>query len=297
MSQDYKDFSPEKKNNLNEKIRNYIAEMPSLPASAEKALQICNKVNVDPSELNQVISLDPVLTGRLLKLINSAYYGPSTHIKSLVRAIIMLGLNTVKNLVLSTAVLSTLPKNRGIEGLNMDGFWYHCLCVGVTSKLLAVKQGIETRYLEEYFAAGLLHDIGKIPLNAVLESEYMNMITIADLNHRPLHLVENDNLGINHCTAGELISNLWKLDSSIADTIVHHHNAGDYSGENANIVCNVAIANYLSIIYDVGFSGDRKPQKPEKKVWETIGLDEDIFIEIMEKLYLEIERAKIFLNI
>ncbi|MCL2720581.1 MAG: HDOD domain-containing protein [Treponema sp.] len=285
------------KNNLNEKIKNYIHEMPSLPVSAGKVLEICNNAYVNPSDLNKVISLDPVLTGRLLQLINSAYYGLGTHITSLVRAITMLGLNTVKNLVLSTAILSILPKNKDIDGLNMEGFWRHCLCVGVTSKLLAKKQGVDSRYLEEYFAAGLLHDLGKIPLNAVLSSDYINMITIADREQKSLYSIENDNLNIDHCNAGDLIARLWKLDSPITDVIIHHHNASSYSGKNKNILCNVVIANYFSVVYDVGFSGDRRPEKPQQIIWDTIGLKEDVFLDIMEKLYYEIERAKVFLRI
>jgi putative nucleotidyltransferase with HDIG domain len=281
---------------LRDKIKNYINEMPSLPVSAGKVLEVCNGVNVNPSDLNKVISLDPVLTGKLLHLINSAYYGLGTHITSLVRAITMLGLNTVKNMVLSTAILSILPSNKTINGLNMDGYWHHCLCVGVTSKLLAKKQGIDAKYLEEYFTAGLLHDLGKIPLNTVLSSDYIKLITIADREHRPLFSIENENLGINHCSAGEMIAKSWKFDDPIIDVISYHHNAGEYSGENSNIVCNVAIANYLSIVYEVGFAGDRKPEKPEKKIWETIGLKEDVFLDIMETLYQEIERAKIFLH-
>ena len=281
---------------FSEKIKNYITEMPSLPVSVGKTLQICGNADVNPLDLNHVISLDPVLTGRLLRLINSAYYGLNTHVTSLVRAIIMLGLNTVKNLVLSAAVLSSLPKNKIVDGLNMEGFWHHCLCVAVTSKMLAAKQGVEPKYLEEYFAAGLLHDIGKIPHNAVMASDYMKMVTAADREHRPLFMIENETVGFNHCATGEIIANLWKLDDSIKDAILYHHSAGEYSGKNSNIVCTVAAANYFSLVYEVGFAGDRKPERPDSKIWETIGVDEDFFLEIMERLYTEIEKARVFLQ-
>jgi len=285
-----------KENILSEKIKNYIMEIPSLPVSVGKALQICSNANVNPLDLNHVISLDPVLTGRLLKLINSAYYGLSTHVTSLVRAITMLGLNTVKNLVLSAAVLSTLPKNKITDGLNMEGFWHHCLCVAVTSKMLAAKQGIEPRYQEEYFAAGLLHDIGKIPHNAVMASEYMQMVTTADREHKPLYVIENEAEGFNHCATGEIIANLWKLDDSIKDTILFHHDVKSYTGVNSNIVCTVAVANYFSLVYEVGFAGDRKPEKPDQKIWDAIGIHEDFFLDIMEVLYQEIEKARVFLQ-
>jgi len=115
-------------------------------------------------DLNQVISLDPVLTGRLLQLINSTYYGLNNRVTSLIKAITMLGINTVKNLTLSTTILGILPRNRKLRGLDMEGFWRHCLCAGVTSKLIAVKQEVDPKYQQEYFTTGLLHDIGKVPL-------------------------------------------------------------------------------------------------------------------------------------
>jgi putative nucleotidyltransferase with HDIG domain len=248
-------------------------------------------------DLNKVISLDPVLTGRLLKLINSAYYGLNSHVTSLIKAITMLGINTVKNLALSTAILSTLPQNKSLDGLNMEGYWRHSLCVGVTSKLLAAKQGVESKYHQEYFTAGLLHDIGKIPLNSVLSSDYMNTIAAADLDRKHLYNLENESLGINHCNAGALIAKAWKLESPIIDVISFHHGMEEYYGEYLHVLYNVAIADYFSVIYDVGFAGNRNPIKPEKPVWDAIGLNEDSFEELKDKVFQEIEKAKIFLKI
>ncbi len=97
-------------------IQAYIARMPSLPVTVSKILQICNDPKTSPSDLNQVISLDPVLMGRVMKLINSAYYSLNNQITSLVRAIIMLGINTVKNLALSTAVLGNSGRQGQLPG-------------------------------------------------------------------------------------------------------------------------------------------------------------------------------------
>ncbi|MCL2879605.1 MAG: HDOD domain-containing protein, partial [Treponema sp.] len=151
---------------LNGRIEEYIGNMPSLPTTVAKVLEVCNNPHTSPADLNHVISLDPVLVGRVLKLINSAYYGLGQHVTNLVRAIIMLGLNTVKNLALSSAVMGNLKTGKNSQGLDMEGFWRHSLCVGVAAKMLAKQRGIESKQREEYFTAGLLHDIGKIPLNS-----------------------------------------------------------------------------------------------------------------------------------
>ncbi len=286
-----------KQNKLNAKIESYIREIPSLPVSAKKVMEICNNPSASPSDLNKVISLDPVLTGRLLQLINSAYYGLNNRVTSLIKAITMLGINTVKNLTLSTAILGTLPKNRKLHGLDMEGFWRHCLCVGVTSKLIAIKQGVDLRNQQEYFTAGLLHDIGKVPLNAVLSIDYMNTVSSADNEHKTLITAEDESFGINHCFSGELITQLWKLESPVSDVIIWHHNTDKYYGQYLHILYDVMAADYFSIIYDVGFSGNKNPVKPDNEIWKIIGLNENFFEDIKEKVFKEIEKAKIFLKV
>jgi HD-like signal output (HDOD) protein len=271
--------------------------MPSLPVSAKKVLEICNNANVNPSDLSRVISLDPVLTGRLLQLINSAFYSLNSRVTSLVKAITMLGINTVKNLTLSAAILGSLPKNKVVDGINMEGYWRHSLYVGVTSRLLAAKQGVDPKFYHEYFTAGLLHDIGKIPLNAVLSQEYMRTIEIADREHKPLFVAENENLGINHSAAGGMIADIWKIDSPVSDVISFHHSIDEYNSEYLHIIYNVVAADYFSAVNDVGFAGNRNPQKPDDSVWKIIGIKEDSFDELEDKAFLEIEKAKKFLQL
>ncbi|GHV95527.1 histidine kinase [Spirochaetia bacterium] len=282
---------------LNNRMDKYIENMPSLPTSVTKVLEVCNNPQTSPADLNHVISLDPVLVGRVLKLLNSAYYGLGQQVTSLVRAIIMLGINTVKNLALSTAVLGSLPANKNTPGLNMEGFWRHSLCVGVTAKLLAKKRGIDSKQTEEYFTAGLLHDIGKIPLNAVLASDYMISVTAADRERFSLFRAEDKNLGLNHCTVGALVVKAWKLEGPVAEAIINHHNYAEYTGDQSDILYSIIAANYFAAQQEIGFSGDRFPEKPSAHIWETLGISDEAFEEIEKSVYDEIEKAKVFLKI
>ncbi|MFW5688988.1 MAG: HDOD domain-containing protein, partial [Spirochaetota bacterium] len=109
------------------KIERYINTMPALPVTVTKVVEIANNPATSPVDLNKVISLDPVLMARVLKLINSAYYGVNTKVNSLVRAIIMLGINTVKNLALSSAVIDTFGKKNHFRALDPQAFWRHSL--------------------------------------------------------------------------------------------------------------------------------------------------------------------------
>ena len=282
---------------LNREIEKYIGNMPSLPTSVAKVLEVCNNPRTSPADLNHVISLDPVLVGRVLKLINSAYYGLGQQVTNLVRAIIMLGINTVKNLALSTTVMGNLSTGKNSSGLDMEGFWRHSLCVGVASKVLAKRRGVDPKLTEEYFTAGLLHDIGKIPLNAVLSKEYMLTVSVADRERLPLFLAEEKMLGINHCGSGMLIVKAWKLEGPVGATVAYHHNYSSYTDAHQDILFTVVAANRFASLMEIGFSGDRYPEKMGDQIWETLGVDRDVFEEIEKTVNEEIEKAKIFLRL
>ena len=285
------------KADLDKALGEYIKTMPSLPTSVTKVLEICNNPQTSPADLNHVISLDPVLVGRVLKLINSAYYGLGQPVTNLARAIIMLGINTVKNLALSTAVMGHLSKKGGSPGLDMEGFWRHSLCVGVSAKFLAQKRGIDVKMAEEYFTAGLLHDIGKIPLNAVLSKEYMLTVGMADKKRISLFQGECSSLKMNHCTTGALIAAAWKLEGAIKDAIVHHHEIEEYSGEFKDVLNSVAVANHFASISGIGFSGNRHPDPPSSRVWKALNISPDVLSEIEGSVSSEIEKAEVFLKI
>lgn len=282
---------------VKEKIEEYIKNMPSLPTTVDKVMEICNNPQTSPADLNHVISLDPVLVGRVLKLINSAYYSLSQPVTNLVRAIIMLGMNTVKNLALSSAVLGNLSVNKVPAGLNMDGFWRHSLCVGVAAKFIAKRRSVDPKFIEEYFTAGLLHDIGKIPLNTVLASDYMLTISDSDRDRISLVRAEDRKLETDHTIAGSLIVKSWKLEGPVGDIITFHHNHVDYDGPDKDLLYSIILANRFANIKEIGFSGDRYSEKPGPSIWEFLGLEEALFDEIEPLVNSEIEKAKIFLKL
>ena len=282
---------------LDKKIEEYIKKIPSLPTSVVKVLEISNDPHASPSDLNHIISLDPVLVGRVLKLINSAYYGLGQPVTSIVRAIIMLGLNTVKNLVLTTAVMRNLSEQKNNKGLDMEGFWQHSFCVGVAAKLLAVKRGIDIKLREEYFTAGLLHDIGKIPINAVFQKDYLLTLSTADRDRISLNLAEKNILGFDHCAAGAAIINAWKLEGAVRNAVIYHHDYADYSGSSEDILYSVIAANRFATIGGIGFSGNRYPEKIDDFVWDRLGINQEFLFDMEDSVKAEIEKAKIFLKL
>lgn len=278
-------------------LQAYINKMPNLPTTMTKILEICNDPKSSPADLNRVISLDPVLMGKVMRLINSAYYGLSQEITSLSRAIIMLGVNTVKNLVLSTAVLGTMGEEDNSPALNMDGYWRHSLGVGVTAKLIAKHRRVSSRLLEEYFIAGLLHDIGKIPLNNRFSHDYIVILASAERDNTPLFQAESQEIGMNHAQVGDLILKTWNLDESIQDVILHHHKPQGYKGSHMELLHTVVLANYFVNISDIGSSGDCFPEAPPKDLYENLNISINMLKRMEDDVNLEIERASIFLKI
>lgn len=279
------------------RVRAYVGAMPSLPITLSKVLEVCNNPKTSPIDLDKVIQLDPVLMGRVLKLINSAYYGLGTQVTNLARAIIMLGVNTVKNLALSTAVVGRLADKNDFRALNMDGFWRHSLCVGVAAKIIAKRRGADPKTIEEYFAAGLLHDIGKIPMNNALAEDYVRTMSVADRERLPLYLAERRSLGVDHGEAGAEVAAAWKLSGAIADSIGWHHRLGEYAGEHREIVETVALANYFANREGIGFSGNLYPEKASPELYASLGIEKSILEDIAAPVELEIEKAKVFLKL
>lgn len=278
-------------------LQAYINKMPSLPTTVTKIMEICNNPTTSPADLNKVIGLDPVLMAKVMKLINSAYYGLSQEVTSLVRAIIMLGINTVKNLALSTAVLGNLGNKKNFQALNMDGFWRHSLGVGVAAKMIAKHRKIDPKRLEEYFIAGLLHDIGKIPLNNRFAEDYIATMALSDREKTPLYEAEKKTMEIDHTEVGLMIGNAWRLGEDLKDCIQHHHDYMEYDGKNKDLLYTVVFANYFANIAELGFSGDRYPEKIDSSIPEFLHVTIDYLDEVEDAVLEQIEKARIFLQL
>jgi putative nucleotidyltransferase with HDIG domain len=212
----------------------------------------------------------------------------------------MLGINTVKNMLLSTAVMSTLGNRRNFTALEMIEFWKHSLAVGVTSKLIAKKHRLPPEIQEEYFICGLLHDIGKIPLNNRFSEEYHMAMDLSEDTHQPLFLSENQMLGTNHALVGRLIAENWNLGEDITDTICQHHSESSYTGNNRQLVYVVTLSDYLVNTLNIGYSGNSHPLEIDREVLAYLGSHMDVTYDnlkgVVKDIKQEIEKAQVFLK-
>jgi putative nucleotidyltransferase with HDIG domain len=209
----------------------------------------------------------------------------------------MLGINTVKNLALSTAVLTQIGGSKNFQALNMEGFWRHSICVGVTAKLIAKKMKVNPQDLEEFFIAGLLHDIGKVPLNNRLSKEYFEAFAESERRRIPLYLAEQSLFELDHGDVGKLIIINWKLSEDIRDVVEYHHKFFAYEGKHQLMVYTVAAANYFANVNEIGFAGDRYPEPIKDDVLSFLEITWDYLDSLEEEIRDAIQKAQIFLEV
>jgi HD-like signal output (HDOD) protein len=279
------------------RVRAYILRMAGLSTTAMKVLRTCNEPTACANDLNKVISLDPVLTGRVLQLINSAFYSLPSKVNSLTRAIILLGLNTVKNLVLGFAVFESFSRRDSFRVFTPDEFWAHSLSTGAAARLLAVRLGVPVSEREDFFVAGLMHDLGKIPLNHLFPDGYRTAAETARSSDAGLRAAEQRLLGVDHCDVGRLIARKWRLSPGLSQAMADHHACDDPSPE-FGIARVVALADLLAHATGAGTPGGHSLCESDRvRLRRSCPVQEGDLEQMLSAMAVEVEKAKVFLEI
>ncbi len=268
--------------------------MPSLSPTASKIMELASDINTSPNDLTKVIKLDPVLSAKVLKLVNSSYFALSNTIVSLEKAVILLGLNTIKNLALSAATLSQMEAKNSHKDFDNNGFWKHSLAVGVTAKLIAQKRNISKKVIEDYFIAGLLHDLGVLVEVKIFPEEIDRIL----LSVENVSLIEAEEIileGLTHCSIGKVLAEKWKLSEDLINVLVNHHDPF-YQVESSELTLSVYLANIICKNNGIGLVLDQPPIEIEPKIFEKLQIDVSIEKEILEVIESEIGKAMEFLK-
>ena len=169
---------------------------------------------------------------------------------------------------------------------------------GVAAKLIATVRKVDRKILEEYFIAGLLHDIGKIPLNNRLTEDYVQVMSLSDRELLPLYQAESQIFSMSHGEVGGMVVENWKLGEEIQDAVRYHHTVLTYKGEYKDLLYTVAMANYFANVTEIGFAGDRYPEKLSTEITDYLQMSIAYLEDEMEvRVNAEIEKARIFLQV
>ena len=206
-------------------LRSMVAEMkslPSLPALYVEMMEVVQTNDMPLTAIGNVISRDAGMTAKMLQLVNSAFFGSPRRMTNVVEAITMLGLDTVRALVLTFNVFEQCNTPM-LPGFSSEALWQHSLMVGKLAKQIAVAEGSDRRLCEDAYTAGLLHDAGKLALVVHLPIPYAEALTVAQKEKIPLVEAETIVLGATHAEVGAYLMGLWGLPAAIVEALAFHH--------------------------------------------------------------------------
>ncbi len=247
---------------------NHIYDLPTLPTTVAKLLELIDNPRSTAYQLGQMISEDQVLTAHVLKLANSVYYGFPRRIKTIPLAVVILGYETLKNVLLTVSIIDRF--SRQANGLRFDFslFWDHTLATAIASKILARDAGYQLT--GEAFVAGLLHDLGKLILSQYMPEEFSRIYRLSFQNRQPMYNMEKRMLkGVTHAEVGAWLAERWHLPGTLVQAIRYHHEPTEAPVESS-LAFIIHVGDYLARKQQIGFSGDVSFPVLAKGVWKKL---------------------------
>jgi putative nucleotidyltransferase with HDIG domain len=245
-----------------------ITTLPTLPQIVTKIATMVDSPQTSVADVGRVIAKDQVLSARVLKLVNSAFYGFSGRVSSVTHAMVLLGFNVVKGLVLSASVFD-LFQQEGADGLDRRRLWDHSIGTARIAGVLAQK--VKLQEPEEAVVAGLLHDLGKIVLCAHLPEQFASIVELARRKNLLMWEAELEVLGVTHADVGRWLLERWKLPGKLVEPVALHH-APHLAREAPLTTAIVHLANILCAAVGIGDSGDQRMAPLSATAWNLLGI-------------------------
>ena len=283
------EISPE----LYKKLSDAVSKMPAFPKSVQRILELSRDINCPPKELVAVIDKDPVMTMKLLRIINSAYYSFPKQITSVNQSIVYIGLNTIKNMALSFAVIGVLPQNNA-AGYDIQRYLVHSLITASLARILCQKFNKDGTDPGDCNLAGLLHDFGKVVFAQFLPAEFKQALSYSAENKVPLHIAERKIIGVDHSVVGAMLVEGWQFPKNLGETIRHHH---DEEIPQNTLQCCLFLADQLSKHKSLNNGIEREMQTLPPAIAERFGDSWDAIIEKLGDLSNVMAEAQAFSQI
>jgi HD-like signal output (HDOD) protein len=222
-----------------------IETLPSLPSLYADLLGALKAAEPSANDLAHIVSLDIGMSAKVLQLVNSAFFGLTRHVPGPGQAVILLGFDTLKVLGLSAEVFSQIDPAR-LEALSLTGLWDHSLQVSACAHEIAISQGAHPATVDYAAMAGLLHDVGKLALAAILPHQYQAALAQAASPGLSLLQAEQAAMGAAHPQAGAYLLGLWGLPRPVVEAVAGHHLPQQHPAPVFNAAITVYAANALA---------------------------------------------------
>lgn len=258
----------------------HLDGLPTLEPVAVKLLQATADSKSDVEEIAQLLRGDPALTAKLLSVANAAATGARGPVRTVEKAVALLGFAAVRSLVLAVKVFEAFaakPPPAGQRAFERNEFWKHALAVACAARRLAAARREFSVDTEEAFVAGLLHDLGKIALSAVFPKAYDRIAAQADHARGDIADAERTILGIDHTIAGRRLAERWNLPRPLQETIWLHHLSAEALPSNVltpQLIALVQLADTLAREQRIGYSGNHSFYEPSRPLAQRLGFSE-----------------------
>ena len=245
----------------NESLKSVVTQIQSLPSMPSLYVDMLRELRQpEPSivKLGHIISQDMGMCTKMLQLVNSAFFGLSQQISNPVEAIVYLGVDMVKNIVVSLQLFSVFD-GVSVRNFSFEKLWNHCWLTGVMAKRIAQAENMGAQ-ADYAFISGLLHDVGKLVLATGLPTQYQAIVDFHQLHSKSLAQSEQEFLGSTHAEIGAYLLGLWGLPAAVVEAVAFHHRPGDAPRKGFSLVSVLHVANALEHEREVVLDGIPRAQ-------------------------------------
>jgi putative nucleotidyltransferase with HDIG domain len=252
-----------------EKILKNVKDAPTLPTVYSALCDAMANPQATANDVAKIVSMDQASTIKILRIANSSFFGFSGRIENIQRAIVILGFNEVRNLIMASSVMKMFSGKESSTGFKPGDFWAHSLSVGLLAR--AIGKLAKCVNVENFFVAGILHDIGKLYFYQFAHEEFVQVISSVEKEGRLIRDAEVEVFGMDHALMGSLLADHWKLPEPIHDAI-HYHHFGTAGDKPDLLVASVHLGDILARALGLGHPGDDLVPQPSESIWEVLKL-------------------------
>ncbi len=274
-----------------------LADLPPLPAVVMRIMQTVNDPDTSAEDLNKLISMDQGLSSKVLRIVNSSYYGFPKRISTITHAVVILGFNTVRNLVLGVSAFGLLGQKSMPYGLNRGKFWEHSIATAVAGGVVGRKRLPKMRTApDDAFVGGLLHDLGALFLDSYFPVQYAVSMAYAARERQTSREAENMVLGIDHAIVGRCIAEYWNFPPHLVAMMGSHHSPTRET-ENFDLTALVHIGNWLA--WECGYAAsEHTAQNPlDPSVEEWLSFDAETMEVVKQDVIVQVKACEDLLRL
>ena len=264
-----------------------ISDLPTLPTVYMRLNRLLQSPNSSATEIARIIESDQALSSKVLRLVNSSFFGFSRRVTQISHAVVLLGFNTVRNTVLSVSVFESF-KPTSNNAFDRREFWQHSIATGLIARALARKLKIEQD--EEAFSGGILHDLGKLVLDQFLPQQFAQILDVARDQNCSILEAERIILGTDHTEIGEYLMERWNLPHVLVEMVALHHTPS-VMRSHPTLVSLVHIGDVLARRLNLGFGGDHLVPDIDPFALEELNLTPDMLDNMLDDLREQVHQS------